>query len=97
MDKYISNSGIDLSFLENVDLKKLVEKFERLCANGYKNFIENELVDNPLWIRNVKYYPNISEKDRWIIWQYSNRGRVYGIDGFTDKNVLRYDKMINEL
>ena len=36
LDKYISNSGIDLSFLENVDLKKLVEKFERLCANGYK-------------------------------------------------------------
>ena len=38
LDKYISNSGIDLSFLENVDLKRLVEKFERLCANGYKNF-----------------------------------------------------------
>ena len=34
LDKYISNSGIDLSFLENVDLKKLVEKFEKLCANG---------------------------------------------------------------
>ena len=43
LDKYISNSGIDLSFLENVDLKKLVEKFERLCANGYKNFIENDI------------------------------------------------------
>lgn len=43
LDKYISNSGIDLSFLENVDLKKLVEKFERLCANGYKNFIEKDI------------------------------------------------------
>ena len=43
LDKYISNSGIDLSFLENVDLKRLVEKFERLCANGYKNFIENDI------------------------------------------------------
>jgi len=43
LDKYISNSGIDLSFLENVDLKKLVEKFEKLCANGYKNFIENDI------------------------------------------------------
>ena len=27
LDKYISNSGIDLSFLENVDLKKLIENF----------------------------------------------------------------------
>ena len=43
LDKYISNSGIDLSFLENVDLKKLVENFERLCSNGYKNFIENDI------------------------------------------------------
>ena len=38
--------------------------------------------------RNVKYYPKI---DRWDIWQYSNRGRVYGIDGFTDRNVLKSD------
>ena len=43
LDKYISNSGIDLSFLENVDLKKLVENFERLCSNRYKNFIENDI------------------------------------------------------
>ena len=43
LDKYISNSGIDLSFFENVDLKKLVENFERLCSNGYKNFIENDI------------------------------------------------------
>ena len=43
LDKHISNSGIDLSFLENVDIKKLVENFERLCANGYKNFIENDI------------------------------------------------------
>ena len=45
LDKYISNSGIDLSFFENVDLKKLVENFERLCSNGYKNFIENDIRD----------------------------------------------------
>ena len=43
LDKYISNSGIDLSFFENDDLKKLVENFERLCSNGYKNFIENDI------------------------------------------------------
>ena len=43
LDRHISNSGIDLSFLENVDLKKLVENFERLCANGYINFIENDI------------------------------------------------------
>ena len=43
LDKYISNSCMDLSFLENVDLKKLIENFERLCSNGYINFIENDI------------------------------------------------------
>ena len=54
----------------------------------YKKYIDGEFLDNPIWFRNVKYYPKI---DRWDIWQYSNRGRVYGIDGFTDRNVLKSD------
>ena len=55
LDKYISNSGIDLSFLENVDLKKLIENFERLCSNGYINFIEND-------IERIKYIKSKLEK-----------------------------------
>lgn len=58
---------------------------------AYNLFIKDEFKSNPLWIRDIKKYPNIKENDRWIIWQYSNRGRVKGIDGFTDKNALRYD------
>ena len=37
--------------------------------------------------------PEIAEKDRWVIWQFSNRGRVEGIPGFTDKNVLKGDSV----
>lgn len=58
---------------------------------SYDNFIKNELKQNPIWIRDIKKYPKIEEDDRWIIWQYSNRGRVKGISGFTDKNALRYE------
>lgn len=57
----------------------------------YERFIKNEFLENKLWIRDIKYFPRIKEDKRWIIWQYSNRGRVSGIKGFTDKNVLRYD------
>lgn len=57
----------------------------------YENFIKNEFCENKLWIRDTKFFPRIEENDRWIIWQYSNRGIVSGIKGFTDKNVLRYD------
>ncbi|WP_197407533.1 GH25 family lysozyme [Caviibacter abscessus] len=81
-------------------LKDMISKLEEhygkkviiyVDYKAYKLFIENELKDNPIWIRDIRFYPNISEDNRWIIWQYSNRGRVKGIDGFTDKNVLRYD------
>lgn len=37
----------------------------------------------------MKFIPKLAENDRWIMWQYSSRGRVYGIPGLTDKNVLR--------
>ena len=45
LDEHILKSEIDLSFIENVDVKKLIQNFEKLCANGYKNFIENDIRD----------------------------------------------------
>lgn len=81
---------------EMIDL--LEEKYNKRVIiytdyKSYNNFLKGELKDNPLWIRDIKNYPKIKESKRWIIWQYSNRGRVDGIDGFTDKNVLRYNDM----
>ena len=38
LDEHILNSEIDLSFIENVDVKKLIQNFEKLCANGYEKF-----------------------------------------------------------
>lgn len=43
LDEHILNSEIVLSFIENVDVKKLIQNFEKLCANGYKNFIEKDI------------------------------------------------------
>lgn len=63
--------------------------------NSYNYYLKNKLKDNKIWIRDIKWYPNIEEDDRWIIWQYSNRGIVKGIDGFTDKNALRYSSFDN--
>ena len=55
----------------------------------YKAYVKGEFPENKVWIRDIKFVPEIAEKDRWVIWQVSNRGRVTGIPGFTDKNVLR--------
>lgn len=42
----------------------------------YKFWIARYYVDKP------------DESDRWILWQFSNRGRVDGIEGHTDINVF---------
>ncbi|WP_156299137.1 GH25 family lysozyme [Streptobacillus canis] len=89
----------------NKELKDLINKLEAhykkrviiyVTRHTYKAFIENEFLNNPIWIRNIKWYP---EQERWDFWQYSNRGRVKGISGFTDRNVFRgkdIDKFIEE-
>lgn len=98
---------IDVELSRKYDKKKVLknlkdmieileEKYEKKVIiytdyKSYNYFIKGELKEQPLWIRNIRGHVNIPENDRWIIWQYSNRGRVKGIDGFTDKNALRYD------
>ena len=79
-----------INILENEYKRKVIIYTD---YKTYTYFIKGELVDNKLWIRDIKKYPKIEESDRWVIWQYSNRGKVKGIDGFTDKNVLRYEKI----
>ncbi len=57
--------------------------------NTYNAYIKNEFKENKVWISDRKYYPKLEEDNRWIMWQYSSRGRVEGIESLTDKNVLR--------
>jgi hypothetical protein len=37
------------------------------------------------------------EDERWVIWQISKKGRIEGIPGFTDKNVLRKGLTVEKL
>lgn len=90
------------------ELKDMTDKLEKhykkrvifyVTYYTYEAYIKGEFPNNKLWIRDIKFIPNLEEYDRWVIWQVSNRGRVFGIPGFTDKNVLRGDsieKLIKE-
>ena len=80
------------------ELKKMIQKLENYYQKKvifyvnyktYNSYIKGEFLQNKLWITDYKYYPRIVEDDRWVIWQISKKGRVEGIPGFTDKNVLR--------
>ncbi|TGN01824.1 glycoside hydrolase family 25 protein [Leptospira yasudae] len=54
-------------------------------------YIGSNFQDRPVWIRDIFKHPNTFSDIRWILWQYHSRGRVRGIDGPVDLNVLQVD------
>ena len=87
-------------------LRVMVEKLEKhykkrvifyVNYNTYNAYIKGEFPENKIWITDYKYFPKREEDSRWIIWQVSRRGRIEGIPGFTDKNVLRKGMTVEEL
>lgn len=56
----------------------------------YHTYVEGFFKDYDLWIRDVVKFPTLGDRP-WIFWQYSNRGRVDGIDTYVDINVFHGD------
>ena len=54
----------------------------------YRDWLQEAFPANPIWIRDIQAYPELPDGRDWTIWQYSHRGRVAGIDGEVDRNVM---------
>lgn len=52
---------------------------------GYRKFISTDFPGYPLWICSFSDPPG---PDRWYMWQYTHRGRVDGVEGRVDINIL---------
>ncbi|MGX9706747.1 glycoside hydrolase family 25 protein [Laceyella tengchongensis] len=50
----------------------------------YGQYIESSFPTHPIWIRDIKKFPTLDRN--WLFWQYSNRGRIQGIDTYVDIN-----------
>ncbi len=59
-----------------------------LNKSFYEKYIEGELEEVHLWIRDIYFEPELNHNKRWDFWQYSNRGRLNGIEGPVDLNVF---------
>ena len=46
-------------------------------------------LSNSLWVRDTEYYPRYGPD--WIIWQFSEKGKVPGIPAAVDLNVYQHD------
>ena len=55
---------------------------------SYRAFLSEDRPDYPIWIRNIYRRPKLPDGRKWTFWQYANRGRLYGIEGFVDFNVF---------
>ncbi|MDX1666387.1 MAG: GH25 family lysozyme [Saprospiraceae bacterium] len=56
----------------------------------YNRYLCGHFDDHPLWIaRYNQIEPHLKDDREWKFWQYGNRGRIPGINGWVDFNVFR--------
>ena len=65
----------------------------------YHQHLAAHFENYPIWIaRYNKYNPELGNGNDWKFWQYGNRGKLEGIDGFVDFNVFNgTTEELNEL
>jgi lysozyme len=79
-----------------VGLKRWVEKVEKhygvqpiiYCGDRFfSDYLEEEFGGYTLWIANYNFFVETID-DRWTFWQFTENGRVPGIDGPVDVNIF---------
>jgi lysozyme len=101
--EYTSNSKKRPSKNEfQAELKRFIdittEKFGQkpilyTTYNFYEDYLYPEFSDYPIWIRDIFSKPNTKVISNWHIWQFNPYGKVEGIDGSVDLNVLKQTKL----
>lgn len=64
----------------------------------YKKYLIRNFTDNPIWIRDIQSQPQLEDGREWLFWQYTNRGKLEGIETLVDLNVFcgtreRFDEL----
>lgn len=57
----------------------------------YSAFVQGRYEQCPIWVRDIISKPTLPDGREWLLWQYSNRGRLAGYNGdeaYIDLNVF---------
>lgn len=78
-----------LVFLKALEAHYGVKPLIYASTKFRKRHLDNAEIDGyPFWV--AHYYVSRPETDRpWVMWQFTDRASVTGIDGYTDLNVFR--------
>lgn len=80
------------------DLKTMIDILEKeygkkailyVTRQSYEDFIVGNFTTNPLWFRGIYSSPDVVDNRQWTFWQYTNRGRMDGINTLIDMNVFQ--------
>lgn len=58
----------------------------------YDNYLLDRFTGNPFWIRDIIRIPKLNDNRQWVIWQFTNRGKLDGIIYPVDLNAFRGNK-----
>jgi lysozyme len=56
--------------------------------DSYEAYLKGKVPSFKLWVRNVLFTPQLSDRTDWTFWQYAENSHVNGIDGIVDLNVF---------
>lgn len=55
---------------------------------SYDRYLNGEIDQYHVWVRDIFGTPQLSDGKGWTFWQYADRGRLIGINGLVDLNVV---------
>jgi lysozyme len=96
--EYMGNSKIHLApaelegeledFLDAVESEKGCVPVLYTTFEFYNKYLIGKFEKYPIWIRDIFTKPELPDKRFWYFWQFSNRGRVAGVNSYVDLNVF---------
>lgn len=75
-------------FLDQAELAYGVRPILYVTRESYERIVSGHFPEHELWVRDVFRQPRYTADRPWLLWQYSNRGRLPGIVGPVDLNVF---------
>lgn len=54
----------------------------------YHLILQGHFQDVPLWIRDYRAQPNLKDQRTWLLWQYTDQGKIKGISTGVDRNAF---------
>jgi lysozyme len=76
-------------FLQRLDAAGVGPPVLYVTRESYRRIVADRFPSSRLWIRGVFFRPSLEADHDWVFWQYADRGKVSGVEGFVDLNVFK--------